>query len=209
MNRFLVFAALVSPLLAPAASTAPAAPAAKPPGFLLGVSAGALVPFNKLAASVAGTLEAGLLVRWTGQELGGSLGVTYNQPAASGGVTDPRVPGGSYQWNVRQRSLVVTPALFYRMTTLGSVVPYGSLGPRFSFMDQSGSGTADTAALGTTVETLARVGVAGRVGAELLVGPGGLTIEALVEWAPLGSVTAGAGTSLSGVTAQVGYRLVL
>lgn len=212
MNRLLAFAALAFPLLAPAAG--PEAPATAPAGkkpmaILLGASAGALVPFNKLTASAAGTLEGGLLMRWGGHELGGTVGVSYNQPLASGEVADPRMPGGAFRWNVQQRALVVTPALFYRMTSLGSLVPYGALGPRFSFLEQGGSGTAGAAALGTTTEALSRVGAAARVGAELLVGPGGVTLDALFEWAPLGSVTAGTGTSLSGVTAQLGYRLVL
>lgn len=216
MKRFFVLAAIALPLCAsasgekaPAGSKQPGVASTDGMSLLAGISGGVLVPFSKLSASVAATVEAGALMRWTGHEIGGTVGVSYEQPTASGGLTDPRVPGGSYTWDLGQRSLAVTPSLLYRMTSLGFIVPYASVGPRISFMEQTGSGAAGSNALGATTETLARIGARGRVGAEFLLGFGGITVDALFEWAPLGSVSAGAGTSLMGISAQVGYRLVL
>jgi opacity protein-like surface antigen len=233
MRNLLVLVALVAPLAAgaqsPPASSAPSkvtasrpmvlsatTSPAKPPAppreasgaFLAGVKVGGLVPFNKLQPAVGVAVELGWLLPWRDRAFAALLEVSYAQPTASGHATDPRVGGAANDWKLVQRVVVVAPTGLYRFTGLGALVPYAGLGPRIYLYESKGSGTAGGQPMAATTEQATRLGLGAPLGLEYALGPGQLTGEALFEWGGLDTRSAGTGTSLSGATLRVGYRLV-
>lgn len=193
-----------------AASAAAPAPGESPrAAFLAGVQAGGLFPFQGLKPNVEGSLDVGVLLPWADRSFGLLASVGYTQPVASGTVSDPRVPGGSYDWKLVQQQLTIAPTLLYRLTALGVVVPYLAASFRIFLLQQTVSGSAGGQAFSPTVERGTRYGVGGRLGAEIKLGPGGITVEGLFEWARLATLAAGAGTQIMSVSVSAGYRLIL
>ncbi len=234
MRTLLVLVALVAPLAAGAqsppaspapskvtasrpmvlsATTSPATPRPPPPreasgAFLAGVKVGGLLPFNKLEPAVGVAVEVGWLLPWHDRAFAALLEVSYAQPTASGHATDPRVGGAAYDWKLVQRVVVVAPTALYRYTRLGALVPYAGLGPRLYLYESKVTGTAGGQPMAATTEQATRLGLGAPLGLEYALGPGQLTGEALFEWGGLDTRIAGSGTSLSGATLRVGYRLV-
>lgn len=191
------------------AATPAVEPAARGAAFLAGLQFGALIPLQGLGPNVDASLDVGALLPFGGRSLGVLVSVGYAQPVAAGSVSDPRVVGGASDWTLTQQQLVIAPTLLYRLTVLGRVVPYAGLSFRVSLLQATASGTAGGQAISKTVEQATRYGVGGRLGAEIVLGPGGITVEGQFSWAQLGTRSAGAGTQLSGLTFSVGYRLIL
>jgi hypothetical protein len=200
-----------APTTPPAAEAKATEPVVAPPGFgfVLGLQVGGLLQFTGVRASPSGALELGLVTPLLSRGLGVVVTVAYAQPTSVGEVTDPRVPSGSASWSLTQRQVTLSPAVLYRLTSLGRVVPFIAAGLRVFLLEQTVSGSAGGQAIAPTVEQSTRYGVVGRLGVELGLGPGGVTIEAQVDWANLGTMVAGQPSTLAGVSGLVGYRLVL
>lgn len=196
-----------APPPAPAPDTpAPAEKAAKG-GFLAGAKVGAIAPFDGLQPFVVGTVELGYVLPWLNRGIAGLLAVSYTAPGASGDQEDPRVPGGSYTWQLTQHELIFQPTVMYRYTGLGRLVPFVGVGPRIYLMNSVVSGQAGDATIGETSEPSTQVGAGLPLGVEYQLGPGALLAELLFEIGTLDHAITGQ-SHTGGGTLNVGYRFL-
>ena len=205
--------ALQEPLAAEA-SVEGGEPAASPSGaFLLGAKIGGIASFNGLDPFVHGGVELGYVFPTLNRGIGAYLQVEYSVPTTKGSVEESfvpeRVPGGGYDWKLVQKELVLQPTFLYRATWLSdSITPYAGLGLRVYLLESITTAEAGDQTIEQTTERSTKWGVGLPIGAEFALGPGALTGEVLLQWGPLEHTLTGA-THLGGVSAFVGYRMLL
>ena len=68
--------------------------------------------------------------------------MTYTAANASGSGTDARIAGGTFNWEIAQRELILQPTFLYRYTALVPLVPFAGLGPRIYFLQTVAEGSA-------------------------------------------------------------------
>src|SRR6185312_11980742 len=104
--------------------------------FVAGGKVGVALPFDGLGPMVSGIVEVGYVFPWLRRSFGLMVDVAYTVPLKSGTqMGDPRVDG-PYGWKLTQKELTIAPAVYYRLTMLGRVVPYVGVGPRI-YLHQS------------------------------------------------------------------------
>jgi hypothetical protein len=162
---------------------------------------------TELGAAPVGGLELayGLAVR---RQVGLYLEASYAQPSVSrDGVSDPRVAGDAYDGTQTQRELVVGLGLFGRfLPALSPWNGYAMLGARAYFLETLTVGSAAGAELGENREQSARFGGVLALGAEYLLGPGVLLLEAGFGTSDLPHLITG-DVSTGAIAIQLGYRL--
>jgi opacity protein-like surface antigen len=202
----LVTAAVCAASVASAADAgAPAATAhgAGEKGVFVSLKVGGVVPFSALGPNGIGGLDLGYAL-----DNGLAFGVAgdYAQPKASGTESDARVAGGTYKWRLEEQLLQVMPFVLYRIKSLGAVVPYAGIGPRFYF--QRSTVKSDGApAFGETKEQRAAYGVGVPLGAELKLGPGAGIAEVLLQYGGLDHTITGKANS-GAASLSIGYRMM-
>lgn len=218
----LVLVALTAPAVAEEASAAPAdvATGSENPdssdnddsggAFLAAGKVGGIFSFNGLNPFVTGGVELGYVFSALDRGIGALIAVDYTAPKTDGKVTedfDPaRIPGGAYDWEIRQKILTVQPTFLYRMTFISdSITPYVGVGPRIYFLQSVVRGSAGDQKFADTTEQSTKFGIGGPLGAEFALGPGGIIAEVLLQWAPIDHRATGT-TNLGGATLNVGYR---
>lgn len=184
--------------------------------ILVGAKAGAAFaqPFGLGASFLVGVEAGWVLPKLPGIGEGLTLAVdlAYTQPETGGDALDTRVAanGGAYHWSITQRELTLGITVLYRVPFLleGKLVPYIGIGPRFFFLQQATGGQAgDGVSLAGYTEQSSRTGLGVPLGADFVVGPGRVFVEAQFMWAPQNTNVTGAG-SAGGVTAAAGYRFL-
>ena len=176
------------------------------PSVLAGARLGGIAPFDGLSPFVSGGIEVGYITPALQHRLAIVLDVDYTQPTTTGSESDPRVMGGTYTWKLTEQELGVMPAVVYRLTGLGSIVPYAGLGPRL-LLARSTVRDNGMPAIGDTHEQSTRLGLGIPVGAELAAGPGRVTGELLVQYGTLNHVATG-DANTAAMSLAVGYRLI-
>ena len=207
--------ALAQPAPAPAAPPAPDAipgPAqpAKPDrgAFVAGGKVGVALPFDGLGPMASGIVEIGYVFPWLKRSFGLLVDVAYTVPVKSGTqMGDPRVDG-PYGWKLTQKELTISPAVYYRLTMLGRVVPYIGVGPRIYLHRSVVEGNVAMQKILETTEQSTKVGVGVPLGVGIKLGPGELMAEFLFEWGKLDHTATGDSTSMGG-NVQLGYRFLL
>jgi opacity protein-like surface antigen len=195
---------------APAADTPPAAaPPAKDRGaFVAGAKVGVALPFDGLGPMASGVVEVGYVFPWLKRSFGLLIDVAYTVPTKSGTqMGDPRVDG-PYGWKLTQKELTISPAVYYRLTMLGRVVPYLGVGPRIYLHQSVVEGNVGMSTILQTKEQSTKVGVGVPLGVGVHLGPGELTGEFLFEWGKLDHTATGDSNSMGG-NIQLGYRFLL
>lgn len=129
-------------------------------------------------------------------------------PTAKGTGTDPRVDGGTYSWKLTQKELTLTPAITYRYTGLGKLVPYIAVGPRIYMLQSVVEGAVGNSTISETREQSTKVGLGIPLGLDYRIGPGALLGELLFEWAPLNHTATG-NTNTAGLSLHLGYRFMI
>jgi hypothetical protein len=180
---------------------------------LLGAKVGGLASFNGLDPFVHGAIEAGYVFPALNRGLGAYLQVEYSAPSTDGKVNEKfdrdRVPGGAYNWHIRQQELVFAPTFLYRLTTLSdTITPYVGVGPRIYLIKDTTRGDANGVSIDETTEKSTKWGLGLPLGAELALGPGKLIGELMFQWGPLKHTLTG-DTHLGGASLAVGYRMLL
>lgn len=176
-------------------------------GFLAAGKIGGIANFNHLDAFVTGGIELGYVLK--GGNIALLLDTTYTAPKTDGSTTDPRMPGGRYDWEIRQKQLVFQPTFEYRFTMLSDkITPYAGIGPRIYLLEDVTRGTAGGQTIKDSFERSTKWGLGVPLGAELALGPGGLFAELLFQWGPLNHQTTG-DTHLGSGSLFVGYRAIL
>ena len=183
-------------------------PANEKGSLLLGGKVGGLIPFNGLSPHVRGGLEVGYVLPWMDRSFAVALGIDYAAPSTDGSVQDPRVPGGSYDWELRQEELAVMPFVMYRFQGLGTITPFAGIGPRVYMLRSTVKGSSGSAEFGETTETSTSFGVGVPLGAEFELGPGALLAELLLEYGGLDHRATG-DVHTGGTSLLVGYRFFL
>ncbi len=178
--------------------------------FVAGAKVGAAIPLDSLGPMVSGVLEVGYIFPVLKRGLGLMVDVAYTVPTKSGTATgEMRVDNnGSYQWKITQKELTFSPALYYRATMLGRVVPYLGVGPRIYLHQSLVQGSVGMSPILTTTEQSTKVGVFVPVGVGIHLGPGELLGEFMFEWGKLDHTATGDSTSM-GANVQLGYRFLL
>ena len=180
---------------------------------LLGAKVGGLASFNGLDPFVHGAIEAGYVFPALNRGLGAYLQVEYSAPATDGKVNEKlerdRVPGGAYNWHIRQQELVFAPTFLYRLTTLSeTITPFVGVGPRIYLIKDTTRGDANGVTIDETTEKSTKWGLGLPLGAEIALGPGKLIGELMFQWGPLKHTLTG-DTHLGGASLAVGYRMLL
>lgn len=182
--------------------------------LLLAGKFGGIASLNGLSPFPTFGIEAGYVFGGTGGRIAALLAAEYTAPSASGSHTEAfspeRVPGGgSYDWELRQKELVLQPTFMYRLPGLVErVTPYAGVGLRIYLLESVARGDAGGERILDSVERSTKFGAGMPLGAELELGPGGLFTELLVQWGPLKHTTTG-DTHLGGASLFVGYRAAL
>ncbi len=184
------------------------APGSDAGALLAAVKAGAALPLGGLSPFVAGGVQLGWVFGGTQGTLAAYLDVTLTSPAANGKEPDDRLAGGEYSWEITQKELILQPTALYRFTDLGDWVPSVGIGPRVYLLQTLGEGRAGGETILETSEQSTKLGVGLPIGVEYAVGPGQITGEALLEWAPLDHRITGE-ASLLGANLFLGYRMLL
>ena len=192
--------------------------------FIAAVRVGGLFaqPFGGLGASFLVGAELGWALPklpGIGETLAITVDFAYSQPGASssGDITDPRIDGGSYRWQLTEREFMLGVNVFYRFTWVkndklklepGRLVPYIGIGPRIFFLQSATGGTVKTgSSLPTATEQSTGVGLGVPFGAELRLGPGRIFLEAMVMWASFQHYATGP-TNAGALTLEAGYRFL-
>lgn len=182
--------------------------------LLLAGKFGGIASLNGLRPFPTVGIEAGYAFGGTGGRIAALLVAEYTAPSSSGSQTEAfspeRVPGGgSYEWELRQKELVLQPTFMYRLPGLVQrLTPYAGIGPRIYLLESVARGEAGGEVFLDTVERSMKFGAGMPLGAEFELGPGGLFSELLLQWGPLKHTTTG-DTHLGGVSLFAGYRAAL
>lgn len=177
---------------------------------LLGAKAGGIVPFGGLSPFVSAGIEAGYVFPWMNRSFAAALDADYTAPSKEGSDSDPRLgaSGGSYDWHLTERQLAIMPVFLYRLTSLGTIVPYAGLGPRIYLLQSTVRGTFQGAEISETTEKSTKVGVGVPIGMEYRLGPGGLLAELLLQYGGLDHTATGS-SSTGAASLSIGYRFLL
>lgn len=185
-----------------------------PPGDrgagVIGVKVGALLPqpFSPLGASWMVVVEGGYLLPFHHRLIGivGSVGVTM--PTVSGSaLSDSRVGGGSFDYQQQSQQFLLGLTVVGHIP-LGRLVPYVGVGPRAFVVRTVSSGQAGGSAFPESSELSVEPGVGVPVGLGILLGPGRLTAELQLLYAPTHQRSTGPG-SFGSMSIAAGYSFVL
>jgi len=175
---------------------------------LLGAKVGGVLPFGGLSPNARVGLEAGYVFPWLKGSLAAALDVDFAAPKSTGSKSgDPRVPNGSYDWHLTEQELAFMPVVMYRLTSLGSVVPYIGIGPRIYLLRSTVKGSSGGTPISETTEQSTKIGVGIPAGAELRLGPGSAIAELLFEYASLDHTATGP-SNTGALNLMLGYRFV-
>lgn len=202
---------------APAAEAPPAPPAEAPgprgtfrDGLFLGVKVGA--GFGQLMSPFGTAFLPELELGWApSPAFVLFFAGQYAAPVAEGTTApDPRLPGsGELHYTITQNQLILTLGLSYRLDVSSDLVrPYLSAGGRSYLMRSDVVADGGGQDFGPNAETSTSWGAFGALGVELALGPGDLTAEVQLGWAPL-ETTILRETSTGALNGVVGYRLYL
>lgn len=181
--------------------------------LLLAGKVGGIASFNGLSPFVAGGVELGYAFAPLNRAFGAYLGAEYTAPKREGSLTEDtnpdRVPGGAYDWELRQKQLTLQPTFLFRMSMISeAVVPYIGVGPRIYFLESVVRGSSGGQKFADTTERSTKIGLGLPVGAEISLGPGGILAEFLFQWAPIDHEATG-DSNLGAASLFLGYRALL
>jgi len=181
-----------------------ARPGAGSQGVFITGKVGGIVPFGGLSPNVTGGLDLGYALK-----MGLAFGVAadYAAPKKSGTEQDVRVAGGSYSWHLTEQMLQVMPFVMYRITSMGTIVPYVGVGPRLYFLQSTVRSNEGTPSFQETVEKGMKIGVGVPIGVELALGPGAGIAELLLQYGGIDHTATGA-SNVGAASLAIGYRVM-
>lgn len=200
MFRFMTTAAFV--LLATPAL-------ADPTAFVLGIHAGPTIALNPLNLTALPRLTVGIELPPLERRLRLWGGAAWAPPQASGSGSEARVPGGSFDYALRQQELILGGGVAFAITNPeGPVVFDIELGPQAFLLESKIDGEAGGESFGEHREVYTRLGFLGALGIRIPVGPGEIAAQAMVTGSKLDGRVSGPTSSMA-ITPSVGYRFVL
>lgn len=177
-------------------------------GFFVGLSVGPAFSISPLKPAVSPRLELGLELPPLDRSFRIFVSGQYLRPAAIGSANDDRVPGGSFDYDLRQDELSIAFGPAFRAGMLESKVkPEVSVGPNVYMYRSTVNGEAGGAAFPESREQYTRVGIFAAAGIGYELGPGELTVLLSCASSGLNGVVTGESNSLA-LSPLVGYRFV-
>lgn len=197
---------------APAPAEPPqVAVAAEAPRFFLAAKAGGLFPqpFSELGSSFTFSLGGGWVIPALDDRLALVADGSYANPGRSEKLSDSRVPGGRWSYDLVQHDARLFLGGQYHFAALRSTwVPYAAAGLQAHLLTTEIDGTAGGEPFGTNRETSVQLGAALRGGLGLHAGPGFVQAELELGLSGLDHRVTG-DTSGSSLNALLGYTLLL
>ena len=181
-----------------------ARPGAGHAGVFVTGKVGGIVPFGGLSPNVTGGIDLGYALK---MGLAFGVAVDYTAPKKSGTENDSRIAAGSYSWHLTEQQLQVMPFLMYRLSSLGTLVPYAGIGPRFYMLRSTVRSNEGTPSFQETTEKSMKVGVGVPLGVELKLGPGAGIAELLLQYGGLDHTATGA-SNTGAASLALGYRMM-
>ena len=192
----------------PADPVAPDAPAESAPmEITVGLHVGPTIPLSALGVSATPRLEVGLVPGMLKRQLQFVVTGSFAAPVARGTVDDPRVPGGSYDWELHQSEVILGIGAIYDLLPRSATVhPEVEFAPQLYILGTRVDGTADANAFGESKERYVQPGLLVAAGVGYYIGPGRLIGRVEFEMSPLiGEITGKSSTAA--INPTVGYRL--
>ena len=179
-------------------------PGAGEKGVFITGKVGGIIPFGGLNPNAIAGIDLGYAL-----DNGLAFGVAgdFSVPKKTGSEDDPRVTGGKYTWHLTQQILQVMPFIMYRIKSLGTLVPYVGVGPRFSFLQSYVRSNEGTPSFKETREQSTKVGVGIPIGVELKLGPGAGIAELLLQYGGLNHSATG-DSNTGAASLSLGYRVM-
>ena len=186
-----------------------AAPAlAEPASFVLGLQAGPTFAVAPLDMTVLPRVTVGVELPPAQRRFRLWGGAAWQPPRRSGDANDPRVPGGSFDYELMQQELIVGGGVAFAITNPeGPVVLDVELGPQAFLFESKVNGNAGGEEFGEHREVYTRLGLLGGLGLRLPAGPGEFAIQALVTTSRLDERITGP-TQSTAFSPSAGYRFV-
>lgn len=181
----------------------------KEPGAIeltVGVHLGPTIPITALGPTFLPRLEVGIVPGPLDRRLHLFATGTYSQPIARGTVDDPRVPGGTFDWELRQSEVALGLGASFDLLPRGHRVhPEVALAPQLFILGSKVDGSADSNAFGESTERYVQPGLLAAVGCGYGIGPGRLMARVELATAPLIGQTTGKSTTTA-IDPTLGYR---
>lgn len=200
MSRFLATTALLF-LAAPAL--------ANPPSLVIGLHVGPTIAFNPLNVTALPRLTVGAELPPLQRRLRVWSGAAWAPPQKADSAADARVPGGSFDYALKQQELILGGGVAVAITDPeGPVVFEVELGPQAFLLQSKIDGEAGGQSFGEHREVYTRLGFLGALGIRVPVGPGEFAAQAMMTGSKLNGRVSGPTSSMA-ITPSVGYRFVL
>ena len=186
-------------------SIAAAAEASAPWRFGVAPRIGAAVPTSKLGTTLAGGIEVAYLTAAAGHRVVIAVDLSLARPSYSSSVMDPRIPGGTTTYTIRETELVVGATVGYRLfTPAHAFVPWGAIGPVLHLLR-----TTEVTMLSPDSNTASstEVGLELAAGADYRAGPGFLLGGIRLVYSNLDHRLTG-DTNAGKLAVELGYRFV-
>lgn len=173
----------------------------------MGLHLGPTFPLTPLAPTFLPRLEIGFVPSAIGGRLQIFVTGSYASPIARGTTDDSRVPGGSYDWELRQREIALgAGASFDLLPRDAAWHPEVAIAPVLWLLHTSVTGDADSSEFGESTEAYTQAGLLAAAGIGKEIGPGRLILRVEFAMAPLtGQVTGKSSTSA--IDPTLGYRM--
>lgn len=177
------------------------------------VTAGARVglvapqPFSDLGSFALFGVEGGYIIPALERRIQVGGAFYYTRPPASGGGTDDRLAGGTYEWDLKQQMFIVEVSGSFRfLPPGGTITPFGRLGARVYGLRTSLDGESGTDAdFGKHREGSTELGMVVGGGVDWVLGPGALVGQLDVGFSDLDEQLTG-NTNTGALELSVGYR---
>ena len=136
------------------------------------------------------------------------IDVGYSQPTHGATVSDPRVPGGQYNFTLTEQELTIFlgPKIFIGRVDR-DVIGFIAAGLKIYGLRSTENASAQGQSFGTNQELALTYGGAARGGVGKRAGPGRIIAELEVAYAPVPETLTGS-SNVADVGVQVGYLFV-
>ncbi len=166
---------------------------------------GVMLPTSKLHAMAVGGLEVDLATPALDHKLVIGVDLALTQPSYDATAMDPRIPGGSTSYTIKQTEVVVGLTGNYRFAPASAaLVPHIGAGPVLHLLKTN---ETTSVAPGENTATQTKVGVEVGGGVDYRVGPGYLAGDARFIYSGLDTPLAGS-TNAGSFALALGYRFV-
>ncbi len=176
---------------------------------LVGLQFGGTFSLTPLEAAILPRLELGLELPWAQRRFRVVFLGAWTRPAAAGEGTDPRVPEGTWSWEVKQTEGQLALGATVRIPEISDrFVPEVTVAPQLYLLRTQVNGEGGGAPFGESLEEYTRMGFLSSLGVATDLGPGELDLQFAFSTSALDGVVTGDSSTIA-LSPLLGYRFVL